>query len=287
MSKIIIVTLCDKNYILKGLAMRQSLIDLNVDYFIYWLCLDDETHDALMKLKDYKIGIVKLSHLEARDPLLQAAQNNPPSKYGTQRDNYIWSLAPYFVNHILEKFILDGQFLMYVDSDIFFYHSPQVILDVIGDKRTIGIHTHRFTPTRRKLDTGIYNVGVVVFKKDDDGIRASKSWKEWVMHCDNPYYEEYGTCGDQKYLELFPILFDESVCVFDQDERISHRAPWCCDEDGKPVIFFHFSHFVHDVDKGSWSDSLHGEWKPARQEHIRPYYKAYFEVIKKVATFIK
>lgn len=274
-----ICTLCDKNYLLKGLAMRQSLIDLKVDYRIYWLCLDQETYRVVGKLDN--VLALELSVYEQEDEQLRKAQSNPASRYGSQRDNYIWSLTPYFVNDVLTKYIKAGEHLMYVDSDIYFYLSPQVILDVIGDK-SIGIHTHRFGPSRKKLDVGWYNVGVTVFRKDTVGIMASNMWKSWVMNTDNDFYQEYGTCGDQKYLELFPTQFPTRVCVFDEHSSISHRAPWCCDEDNKPVVFFHFSHFNCDLKNNTWKDSIHGEWRPAALKHIRPYYENYFQAIKQI-----
>lgn len=283
-----IATLCDKNYLLKGLALRQSLIELNVDFKIFWLCLDFETKEKLIKLNDSRLMLFSLDALEEQDEQLRKAKENPPSRYGSQRDNYIWALTPYFVNLILERnFIRRNEYLMYVDSDIYFYHSPQVILDTIAGK-SIGIHTHRFGPTRKKLDVGWYNVGVTVFKKDEVGMRMAEQWKSWLLDTTNPYYQEYGTCGDQKYLELFrPLAGKINVCVFDERTNISHRAPWCCDEDNKLVVFFHFSHFNYSTDLSLWSDSIHGEWKPAQHKHIRPYYEKYFEVIKQVSKLIQ
>lgn len=281
-----ICTLCDENYLLKGLAMRQSLIDLNVEYKIFWLCLDLKTAEHLSRLQDPNIALFYLGDLEREDPQLEASKNNPPSRYGSQRDNYIWSLTPYFTHYILDKFIAFGHQLIYVDSDIYFYKSPQVILDVMGNK-CMAVHTHRFGPNRKKLDVGWYNVGVVVFANHGVGYNISKRWKRLVMDTTNEYYADYGTCGDQKYLELLVDTAREHVCVFDEHPSISHRAPWCCDEDDRPVIFYHFSHFNYDLQNNTWKDSNHGEWKPANHRHIRPYYEQYFEKIKQVSKLIE
>lgn len=289
-----VATLCDHNYLAKGLAMRQSLIDLNVDYKIFWLCLDFQTKEKLQKLNDKCIVLFSLQALEEQDEQLRKAQHNPPSKYGSQRDNYIWSLTPYFINHILtHDFIARNEHIMYIDSDIYFYRSPEVILKAIGE-RSIGIHTHRFSESARKRrknidEVGWYNVGVTVFRKDEEGLRISKLWKQWCLDTTNKYYEEFGSCGDQGYLCAFALETDQSnICVFDEEGDISHLAPWCCELDPiKPVVFFHFSHFTFDINKGSWSDSTRGEWKPTRHSHIKPYYEQYFETIKKVSIFTK
>jgi hypothetical protein len=281
-------TTSDSNYLLKGLSLYQSIKDTHGEIFeLFWLCIDDDCFNTLTRINLQGVRPISLSVLEAMDPALNQAKKNPPTKYGSQRDNYIWSLTPYFINHILEGYIKSDEYLMYCDSDICFYHDPEIINNAVLPK-SIGIHTHRFGPKRTKLDVGWYNVGVTVFRKDVAGRLASRQWRQWSLDGENgDYYEEYGTCGDQKFLELFPQLFTQDVCVFDDDVRISHRAPWCCDEDGKPVIFYHFSHFVHDIDKGTWRDSLNGEWRPSKHSHIKPYYDNYFELIKKVSTFIK
>lgn len=282
-------TLCDSNYLLKGLALKYSLDNTikAYDYVLHWLCLDDETYRKLDLLNDPKIVLYKLSDFEEQDEELRKAKSNPPSKYGSQRDNYIWSLTPYFVNFLLKNIIPDREFLTYCDSDIYFYKSPSIILSTIGDK-SIGIHTHRFGPNRKKLDVGWYNVGVTVFRKDKPGLEASKLWKRWTMDTSNPFYLEYGTCGDQKYLEVLYQQFPSETCVFDEEGPVSHLAPWCTHLDhNKPVVFFHFSHFTFDLQTDTWRDSVRGEWNPSRVSHIKQSYEQYFKTIKFVNKLIQ
>lgn len=283
-----IATLCDKNYLAKGLAMRQSLIDLGVEHRIYWLCVDDETEDILTnRVKDNRIITYRLSDFEKEDEQLNRSKNNAKSKYGSQRDNYIWSLTPYFVNYVLRNCLDEDEYLMYVDSDLQFFSSPQKILGVIGNK-SIGLHTHRFTPTRKKINTGIYNVGVVVFRNNFIGNLVSDKWKYWVMNPGNPYYEEYGTCGDQKYLEAFFLICDHNdISIFDQDGLIFHGAPWCCNDlKDKKIDFYHFSHFKI-VSDSEWRDSYHGEWNPTRYTNIKILYEEYFAQLKSVSDEFK
>lgn len=274
-----ICTVSDKDYLFKGLAMRQSLIELGVEFDLYWLCVDYVTYNHLVDRNLKGTIPILLSELELSDPKLDDARLNPASNYGTQYSQYVWTLTPYFVNYVLHRFIRPDQFLFYVDADIFFLQHPSVILEVVGDK-SFGVHTHRFGVNRRKIDTGWFNVGVTVFRKNSVGMVISDLWKSWLLDWNNPYREEYGTCGDQKYIELLVDLFGSQTCIFDKDERISHLAPWCTEIQG-PVVFFHFSHFTYDQNK--WSDSLKGEWNPSRFEHIKPYYENYYDKILQVA----
>jgi hypothetical protein len=101
---------------------------------------------------------------------------------------------------------------------------------------------------------GLFNVGVVHFKCSDLGIKTSDWWKDSVLHKKHP---EYATCGDQKYLDYFPILCPkESIYI---DVNIGHGAPWMwqlynfIDKDTimwgdlkQKLIFTHFSQFEYD-----------------------------------------
>lgn len=279
----------DRDYLFKGLALLQSLKDTlgEGNFELHWLCIDVETQLALCKLMDYDhIKIYSLGYLEKEDEHLVAAQNNPPSNYGSQRDNYIWALTPYFINYLLKN-NPKIESLVYVDNDIQFLQSPQVILDVVGDK-AMGVHTHRFKTGRKNGDeVGWFNVGVVVFQNNFDGQMLSNLWKEWVLNYNNPYREKYGLCGDQGYLCKLYELFTDKICVFDEDERISHLAPWCPHLNGRPIIFIHFSHFNFDLQENTWRDSHHGEWKPVvKHRHMRQYYENYFEAIKKASKLL-
>ena len=275
--------------------------------------MDKACYDALKELQhDNKsitntlrncVELYLLDDLEAADPLLEKAKGNPPSLYGTQYENYCWCLTPYFTNFIL-KIIPQDEYLTYVDSDIFFYHSPKTILDVIGSK-SVGIHTHRFSGLYDdKLTTGWFNVGVVVFKNNSIGVGVSNFWKDAMLNTGNIYYKDYGTCGDQKYLNLFiPLWGKDNVCVFDEDSttiRCGHLAPWNCSHLKHParhiiinkhghheqVIFFHFSHFTLDETGNQWSDSINGEWKPADDPNIRKYYEDYFQTIQHIKDYL-
>jgi hypothetical protein len=128
----------------------------------------------------------------------------------------------------------------------------------------------------------------MVFRNNEIGRFVSDGWKYWLLNVNNPFYEKYGSCGDQGYLHAFFEITDpNNICVFDVDGPVSHLAPWCTWMDGKPICFFHFSHFNFDLANNTWRDSLRGEWRPARHEHIMPYYENYFKVIKKMNNLVK
>jgi lipopolysaccharide biosynthesis glycosyltransferase len=266
-----ICTHFDKNYFYKGLALYKSLTEtIEGEFLLHILCNGDELFKTLKILSLPNIKLYSLKEIEDKDLELSAARDNPPCKYGDQYSQFTWTLTPYFVNHIL-KSLPEGEKLIYADSDIFFYRSPQTILDIVN--KSVGIHTHRFAGAFRNTETGWYNVGVTIFTNNDKGREISDKWKGWLLNPNNEYYNTHGMCGDQKYLDLFPELWHADICVFD-DARCNHIAPWNTDVKN-PVTFFHFSHFNIDIPTGKWRDSNNGEWNPARSPVIKAYYEDY------------
>ena len=275
-------TTADINYLTKALALYQSLCDNVEDFTLYFLCIDFETWQKVGELNLKNVSRFKLERLEAIDIELQQSKNNPPSKYGTQYSQYCWTLTPYFTNYILKNFIKENEYLMYVDADIYFYGSPQRIIDEMNGE-SVGIHTHRFTEPFRETDSGWYNCGIVVFKNNPSGITASALWKHLLINHNNIYREKYGTCGDQKYLELIKEKF--TCCVF--DKNILHGAPWCCNDlKNKEILWYHFSHFT--IKEGKWYDHINliPEWNPTAHSFIKPYYENYFKVIQEKEKII-
>jgi len=285
-------TLSDKKYFLQGLALYYSIeARYKGEFKLFWLCLDKQTFDDLRHLELKNVIPVSLPVLEEIDPDLISAKKNPACLYGDQYSQYCWALTPYFTDYLLQNIIPPDQYLMYVDSDIAFYHSPQLIIDAMEGK-SIGIHSHRGEAAYDVINNpvGEFNVGVVVFKNNDTGRKAAAWWKDCLINYPNRYYKIYGTCGDQKYLDLFIPLFKD-VCVFDR-LNCGYLAPWCFDnvrylDDGnivykgkaQPVIFYHFSHFNYDLGKGQWKDSHKGEWNPCSVPQVRKYYEYYFRVL--------
>jgi len=283
-----ICTLADKNYLHKGITLWLSLKQTGTEKFIlHFLCIDESIFDELQTLNLDGVQLYLLSDLEKSHPELIKAKSNPPSKYGTQYSNYCWCLTPFFTNYVLTK-KSGPEGVFYIDADILMLQPLDIIVKIIWNK-SIGIHTHRFTPPKHDTESGWYNVGIVYFKNDACGRMISEKWKNWMLQPDHEYYEKYGACGDQKYLELFAEFAGaENVCVFDDNTNITHLAPWCPDiEPDKICVFFHFSHFVHNYENGTWSDSINGEWNPAKDPAINKYYEMYNKLIIDARAMIK
>ena len=237
-----ICTLSDSKFLLKGLALYQSLINSGNEFTLHYLCIDNESSNILISLGLKNLIAYDLEYFEYNDDKLLKCRNNPPSEFAANKEEqFIWALAPYFTNYILKK-LPENEYLFYIDADICIYENLSQLLQIIGYK-SVGIHSHKFNSAYNdNYRTGWFNVGIVIFKNNLFGQLISTFWKNLLLDSNNSYYEKYGTCGDQKYLELFPKIWSLQTCIFDND--IEHLAPWNWNRIiTKNIFFFHFSDF--------------------------------------------
>jgi hypothetical protein len=238
-----ICTVSDINYLTKGLTLYESLLNNTDNFILHYLCIDDEAYNKIIPFECSTLKIYNLENLLSSDEFLTKLK-------GSQYNYFCWALSSYFSNFLLHNLDKD---ITYIDSDIYFHESLDVILEEIGS-RDVGIFRHRQFPMNAYRPEGLFNVGVVHFKSTELGIKTSDWWKDSVLHKKHP---EYATCGDQKYLDYFLTLCPkDSIYV---DENIGHGAPWIwqlynfIDKDTimwgdlkQKLIFTHFSQFEYD-----------------------------------------
>ena len=171
-------TIFDKNYLLKAMTMGRSLEkNSNEEVNLYCLCLDDEAYSQIstITLDNVNIHAYSVTELERKFVGIRRARTLPVGEYGNQHAAFCWAMTPWFINFLLRNVLTK---VMYVDSDIYFYKSPELIsYDCIG--YDVGLHTHRFSSFDiRKQNVGKYNVGVVFFRSSKMGLKISTQWKD-------------------------------------------------------------------------------------------------------------
>ena len=240
-----ICTVSDINYLTKGLTLYESLLNNTDNFILNYLCIDDEAYNKIIPFECSTLKIYNLKDLLSGDEFLTKLKDS-------QYNYFCWALSSYFSNFLLHTLDED---ITYIDSDIYFHESLDVILEEIGS-RDVGIFRHRQFPMNTYRPEGLFNVGVVHFKSTELGFKTSDWWKDSVLHKKHP---EYATCGDQKYLDYFLTLCPkDSIYV---DENIGHGAPWVwqlykfIDKNTfmwgdlkQTLIFTHFSQFQQNKD---------------------------------------
>ncbi len=161
---------------------------------------------------------------------------------------YYFTCSAAWMLHVLEN-ERDAEWVTYLDSDLFFFASPDPIYDEMKDA-AFGIVPHRFT--RRLADQrrfGLYNVGWVSVRRCEEGFAALRWWRE---RCVEWCYDrvEGDRFADQRYLDRLPELF-KNVHVIGhlganlapwnlEDLRVEWRDGSVRIEERYPLLFFHF-----------------------------------------------
>ncbi|MBX4930019.1 hypothetical protein HJA98_30105 [Rhizobium binae] len=236
-------TLFDSGYLIKGMAMMDSLVQWCPDAHVFVLCMDEKAQEILTASNRPYITCIALADLETPE-LLEAKKSRGVAEY-------CWTLSPCLPAFVLEHHP-EVDFITYLDSDLLFYSPISPIFDEIGDN-SIAIIEHRFAPRLQKREVnGRFCVEWVSFRRDEEGMRCLARWREQCIEwC---YYRlEDGKMGDQKYLDEWPDLYPNCHIIEHPGAGV---APWNYEKshftqdasgrievDGSPLIFYHFHQF--------------------------------------------
>jgi hypothetical protein len=237
-------TYFDRHYLARALVLYDSLKRNCADFELWMLCLDEESYRALEKLKLPEVSLISLNELERNDSqLLQAKTNRSLLEYYFTCTP---SLPLFIFNHNP-----DVDLITYLDADLYFFSGVEPLFDEIGN-HSVAIIAHRFSEEFRKHEwNGIYNVGWVTFRRDDNGLSCLQWWRD---RCIEWCYDrvESNRFADQKYLDDWPVRFHKVIVL---QHKGANLAAWNVGNheltlrDGKifvddqPLIFFHFHAF--------------------------------------------
>lgn len=277
-------TLFDKNYIYRGLCLYRSIVKNCGDFKLWILCMDEEVYDVLNKLKLVNTVLVRLQDIESQEVLA--------AKKDRSAGEYCWTLSSVFAYHILiNNPHLEN--LSYIDSDTYFFSDPKnIYLEMEG--KSVGIIRHNYSSGLEYLEkrSGIYNVAMVIFKNDQNGLACLKWWKEQCLKwCYNRF--EDGKFGDQMYLDDWPSRF-AGVHVIKQ--KGADAAPWNINRytlsvrggkayvDEDELIFYHFHSLkIFGAEKFQYHSYV---YKISEKAH-EIIYEPYIREVSSVVTWIK
>jgi hypothetical protein len=272
-------TYFDHRYLARGLALHASLSAVCDDFTLWVLALSDEAAQFLEQAGLAHLKVVSLESLESFDPELHASRAN------RSLVEFYFTCSPCLPRYLFAQHP-DIMAVTYLDSDLYFFTSPEVLFAEIADA-SVAITPHRFSPKaeRSHAKFGRYNVGWLTFRNDARGRACLEWWRERCLEwCfDRVEADRY---ADQKYLDRFESLFDGVHAI---EHPGANLAPWnlarhVVDErdgririDGRELVFFHFQGFrqvtdhVYDSNLTSYGARL---TEPVRKHVFRPYLDA-------------
>ncbi len=269
-------TYFDHRYSTRGLALYDSLRE-KADIHLYILCLDSLAFQIVGDIASGRSDLtaVPLDELEKHFPELLEAKAN------RSLIEYYFTLSPALPLFVLERY-QQVDVITYLDADLFFYDSPAMIYQELGN-HSILMTEHRFTPCLRDLERyGRYNVQYQSFRRDEQGLACLKRWKE---QCQLWCYDriEGDRYADQKYLDEWPERYPDLVISRIPGVGV---APWniagvkleLTDTgflvNGGPLVFYHF-HSLRNL-MWHWFTTNFAAYKASvRQDNVATLYRQY------------
>ena len=250
-----VCTYFNENFISRGCAMIESLLDSN-NCIIYVLALDETTLQFL-KNKYEKVILLDINNYIDYFKI-------EINKFEDKKQ-FFFSITPNLCLWLLEKY-KEIDILLYLDADVYVYSDLEPIYQELKGY-SIAASSHRQNKLVKFFSNhyGKYNVGINLFRNDKIGKKCIKKWKE---NCDNWYPDmpDYPLSyfSDQIFLDDWPYLYKNS---FKEIENIGvNVAPWNAINykirllENKfyvnefPLIIYHFSSLIK-VSENVWNSN--------------------------------
>ena len=228
--------LFDANYLNKGIALYLSIAKHTSDFTMYVMALDRKCQDKLKQIGFHNVVVECIE--DVNDPELAKAKAN------RSRVEFCWTCGSYVTDYFFHKYNLSH--IIYLDSDLMFFRSPQVLQDeYCNRKASVGLVSHFM----KYPLFGEYCTQYLYFKNDEDGDGCLRYWRDSCLEWCYSRVED-GKYGDQIYLNHFAELFN-NVCG--TENRGAGIAYWNMKnyhfKDGFtiykdhqwPTVFFHYS----------------------------------------------
>lgn len=229
-------TLFDSNYISKGIALYLSIEQHTKDFTLYVMAMDRKCQEMLNVIGFEHVVVDCIDDID--DPALATAKGN------RSRAEFCWTCGSYVTDWFMHHYELPD--ITYLDSDLMFFCTPQVVFDEFEQKKaSVGLAPHFM----KYPLFGKYCVQYVYFKNDIYGSSCLRWWRDECLKWCYSRVEE-GKYGDQKYLDYFADGFNH-VC--ETENRGVGIAYWNMNDnsykDGYtyykgqkwPTVFFHYS----------------------------------------------
>lgn len=250
-------TYFDRGYLPRALTLIESMRMHGDTSLVLILALDQEVASYFERYPVTNTKIIGLDELEKSFPELEIIKQN------RSRMEYFFTCTPLLIKYCLRFLRDEKDTVIYLDADLYFFQSPQIVLSELGDS-SVGIIEHKYN---KRLDKklskyGTYNVGWLGFKNDLLGQEVlnwyAQSTINWCF--DKP---EDGKYADQGYLNWF--LDFEGVKVL---KPLGYNlAPWNSKNysinytnykvwvNSDPLVFFHF-HGLKKIGKRYFTSQL-------------------------------
>lgn len=199
------------------------------------------------------------------------------------------AVKPFYFEYLFSKYP-EVDRIYYLDPDLFFYQSPQVMDGECGEAEILLTPNLIYTTPKpaigelASLRHGMYNLGFIGLKRGAESFRLIQWWKERLKeHC--RIDKCYGIFVDQKWMDLAPLFFERIKSVkhpgwnmawwnFSERKLLQTPEGYAVNQPETPLVFFHFSGFKPE--KSQLTERLlTEEFKEAENAALAELYESY------------
>lgn len=189
-------TVLSREYLIKGIALYQSLLKQGDPFHLWICCMDQESMNALKKLKLEHATLIPKSKVESTS-LREIKSDRTLTET-------CWTMKPLLCSYIMDQYS-EIDHLVYCDADMYFFSSAKPLFDA-WSTYSIFLSKQRSTEEVERMH-GIYQAGLIGFKQEPNSIKILNWWKEKCLEwCYDSSFDPT-RWGDQKYLNQTPHLF--------------------------------------------------------------------------------
>ena len=231
-------TIFDKNYLLQGVTLFNSLNFSSRKFRFYALCMDSEAYELLVKINLEDLIPVKLEDVFTQE--LREIRSR------TTKGQFCWVLQPVFCQFVLENF--EANMVIYLEADSLFFSDPEAILEELGDG-SVSIVPHNFSSDYDNSATaGKFCVQFNAFRNDDN---AKKVLNYWKSECFKYSKEDLLSYPGQTCLDEWPSFngvkviknIGAGVAPWNMRKFVFSFKGSTIEVDDKPIVFFHYHSF--------------------------------------------
>ncbi len=183
-------------YLVRGLALIESLARHCPDHRIYVFAMDGPTAAILASRGDPRVIVIREGEFEPPELLAVRASRSLAE--------YFWTCTSQIVRYCLR--VRGHDECTYVDADMWLMSDPEPLFAEMGSASVL-LTKHRYTPRHDQAATrGTYCVQFMRFVADADGLTALQWWCDRCIEWCHARPED-GKFGDQKYLDGWPERF--------------------------------------------------------------------------------
>ena len=123
-------TIFDSNYLDKGLVLYNSLKRVCENFMLYFFVCDQTTRDVLNDMELMDATVIGIEKVETEE-LLRVKERRT-------KGEYCWTCTPAIIKYVLDHY--KTECCTYIDADMCFYQSPQILLDeLFASGKSVGL----------------------------------------------------------------------------------------------------------------------------------------------------